>query len=183
MKKSLLVGCICGAFLSFGDYVFSRDAKTVLGRRANCPVQGVRLSDGKVIVGLDVCDHPTQASCGYWVVANVPPPAPVSNEQYRVSGFRFEHSVGQAYPTYEAFVPPETLTLYSKYSILCELDKLGKWETAKAAMEQRGLTDRWNAITYIESTNATFKAAKPEIARVLGMTEAEIDALLKRCIY
>ena len=61
--------------------------------------------------------------------------------------------------------------------------EMGKWAEVKAAMEASGYLDRWNACTYIAADNERFLAIKPAIAQILGVTEKQLDEMLKECIY
>ena len=189
MKRFLLAFVMAAAVVARADsFVFSADGQTVGSLPRELPTQGVSLSKGWVVVGLHALDDAGRADCGWYRVVPGTKPVAQSNEVWRVTGYTFTNYTAVAVYTcsWKKVVPKK----YSKLSIITELEKLpgagedaSAWVTVRKAIEARGLMDKWNACTYIEESHAVFAEYKAQIAALAGLTEAEINTILSRCIY
>lgn len=181
MKKLMMIAfAMVAAVLAADQYMFSRDgAKPGSGLR-ELPSQGVELATGRVVVGLHALDDMRRMACGWYrYEANAKPD---TNHYWRVADYVFS-ATGTVRAVWAEYKPKAKQLRYSKLDILEKLADMGKWSDVKAAMEASGYMDRWNACTYIAADNERFLAIKPAIARILGVTEKQLDDMLQECIY
>ena len=181
MKKLMMIAfALAAAVLTADQYMFSRDgAKPGSGLR-ELPSQGVELATGRVVVGLHALDDMRRMACGWYrYEANAKPD---TNHYWRVTNYVFS-ATGTVRAVWAEYKPKAKQLRYSKLDILEKLADMGKWSDVKAAMEASGYMDRWNACPYIAADNERFLAIKPAIARILGVTEKQLDDMLQECIY
>lgn len=164
------------------SWVFSADGTNVVGSPRPCPVQGVSLSTGRVIVGLNALGAVEQVDCGYWPVTRNPAPTPVSNEQYRVSGWALDRAGLRALQVWKPYVPKPRPIDYSKRKLFREFTRLGVWPQVKAYMEQAGAWEDWEYATTLESTDPLMIAAVDAVRQLLGYTTAQMQEVLDRCV-
>lgn len=183
MKKFLVVlvcsFCSCAA-LAAGGWMYSRDGINPGSKLRELPSAGVNLETRKIVVGLHALTDAERMACGWYRFAGNAKPD--TNHYWRVTGYTFT-ATGTVYAVWSEYTPKARPLRYSKFAIIEALDAMGKWDAVKAAIEQAGFTDRWNACTYIEGGNPRFQEARPQIAAVLGMTIKELDEMLERCTY
>ena len=182
MKRLLAIGIAAFAVLGAmaDQYMFSRDGVTRGSGLRELPAQGVELATGRVIVGLHALDDMGRVACGWYrYEANAKPD---TNHYWRVTNYVFS-ATGTVSAVWAQYTPPARPLRYSKLEILEKLAEMGKWAQVKAAMEASGYLDRWNACTYIAADNERFLAMKPAIAEILGVTEKQLDEMLKECLY
>lgn len=192
MRKTaslLLAAVVCGAFAA-DKYIYSNDGSTVGSSPSALPTQGVSLSTGKVIVGLHALSDAERAACGWYRIADTTRPVAQSNEVWRVSGYSFNVPTnGLCTAEWECSwrqLPPKR---YSKLDIITTLksvncgDGANAWARVKAAIESADLMDEWNAATYLAEDNPLFVAVKAQAAAITGLSEAQIAALLDKCIW
>lgn len=72
---------------------------------------------------------------------------------------------------------------YSTLSIKRELAKIWKWEAAKALLTSSGYWDDYVLANYLSEQDEAFKAACGEMVARGIVTQAELDALLPKCIW
>lgn len=162
-------------------YVFSADGVTVGSAPRDLPSQGYDRITHQVVVGLGMRTDAEKAACGWWRIVETPPPGiVVSNEIWVASGYTFTNSV--AYQGWAKRWRKVVPVKYSRLSIYMALANMGKWETAKAWMEQQGLYTAFMLAQEISSDHPQFVAGKAQLQSVLGWTDAQIEALLKECI-
>lgn len=182
MKRILSIALIALAFAAATaeQFMFSRDGVKPGSSLRELPSQGVDLQTGRVIVGLHALDDMERMACGWYrYEAN---PKPDTNHYWRVTNYVFS-ATGTVSAVWSEYTPKARPLRYSKLDILEKLAEMGKWAQVKAAMEASGYMDRWNACTYIAADNERFLAIKPAIAQILGVTEKQLDEMLKECIY
>ena len=64
------------------------------------------------------------------------------------------------------------------------MDRADKLREAERLLNQAAdLMDEWNACTYLATDNALFAALKAQAVTITGMTEAQVEAVLKECVY
>lgn len=165
--------------------IYSEDGINAGSSLRECPSQGVSKTTGKVIIGLHGVDDLTRMDCGWYRFLDLPKPD--TNHYWRATNYVFT-ATGTCYKVWHEYHPKKKAINYCKADIITGLSRLGfgdtnKWEVLKAAIEQAGMMDLWNAATYIPSDDPRFLAAKPDIQQVLGMTEKELDDFLATCEY
>lgn len=191
MKKyhiAAIAGLFALAVHAADLFVFSADAVTAGSSPRELPTQGVSLTTGKVVVGLHALDDAGRADCGWYRYSPGVKPEAHSNEVWKVDGYIFTNYTATAqYTCSWRKVKPRR---FSKLSIITELEKLpgaqgdaSAWVTVRNAISARGLMDKWNACTYIEENHEVFSEYKAQIAAIAGLSVAEIDEILSRCIY
>lgn len=182
MKRILSIALVALSFVTATaeQFMFSRDGVKPGSGLRELPSQGVDLQTGRVIVGLHALDDMARKACGWYrYEANA---APDTNHYWRVTNYVFS-ATGTVSAVWAEYTPKARPLRYSKLDILEKLAEMGKWAQVKAAMEASGYLDRWNACTYIAADNERFLAIKPAIAQILGVTEKQLDEMLKECIY
>ena len=164
------------------QWVFSPDGTNAVGGARPCPVQGVSLTTGKVVVGLNALDAAAQVDCGYWPLVVPPRPAQVSNELYRAGGYILERANLRAVQRWTPYVPKPMPIDYSKRKLYREFMRLGVWPQVKAYMEQAGAWEDWEYATTLESTDPLMVAAVEAVRSMLGYTDAQMREVLSKCV-
>lgn len=164
------------------SWVFSADGTNVVGSPRPCPVQGVSLSTGRVVVGLNALGAAEQVDCGYWPLTIPPKPAQVSNEQYRAGGYLLERAALRAVQRWTPYVPKPRPIEYSKRKLYRAFAGLGVWERVKAYMQQAGVLEDWEYATTLESTDPLMTAAVEAVRAMLGYTPAQMQEVLDQCV-
>lgn len=194
MKKTIFTLAFAAAALlpSFpaDRFIFSRDAATAGSSPSALPTQGVNLASGRVVVGLHALSDAERADCGWYRIADTTRPVAQSNEVWRVSGYTFNAPTnGLCTATWTCSWRQLPAKRYSKLDIITTLksvncgDGANAWARVKAAIESADLMDEWNAATYLAEDNPLFVAVKAQAAAITGLSEAQIAALLDKCIY
>ncbi len=188
MKKlAILASSFCILHSAFciaenPQWVFSPDGTNVVGSPRPCPVQGVSLATGRVVVGLNALGAAAQVDCGYWPLTIPPRPAQVSNELYRVGGYLLERANLCAVQRWTPFVPRTRPVEYSKRKLYRAFSALGVWERVKAYMSAAGVLEDWDYATTLESTDPLMTAAVEAVRSMLGYTDAQMQEILKQCV-
>ena len=187
MKRFLLAAAICA--LLFGGmnaaaqdkFIFSADGMTVGSAPRELPSQGFDRVTGQVVVGLHMRTDAERAACGWWRIVPTPQPGIVfSNEYWAVTGYTFTNSVAcQAWGKKWRKVKP---VKYSRLSIYMALRDIAKWDDAEAWMKAHGVYEPFMFAQAISSDHPLFTAAKAQAAAALGLTEGQVDAMLKECV-
>lgn len=185
--------CLCASVLisaaiAADSFIFSSDAHTVGSSPRELPTQGVSLTTGKVVVGLHALDDSGRADCGWYRIVTTPHPAAQSNEYYTVTGYNFTNYTAET--VWTCRWRKVTPTKYSKLAVITALKTLpgangdaNAWISVKKAIQAADLMDEWNACTYLATDNALFAALKAQAVTITGMTEAQVEAVLKECVY
>jgi hypothetical protein len=186
LSVMLCAACVAAAVDKF---LYSGDGGATIGSSPReLPTQGVSLSTGKVIVGLYSLDDAGRADCGWYRIVTTEHPAAQSNEYYVVSGYTFTNYTAQTVWTckWKKVAPVK----YSKLAIITALKTLNgangdanAWVSVRKAIEAADLMDEWNACTYLATDNALFIALKAQAVAITGMSEEQVEAVLKECIY
>jgi len=169
-------------------FIYSGDGATVGSSPRELPTQGVSLTTGKVVVGLYSLDDAGRADCGWYRIVETPHPEAQSNEYYTVTGYTFTNYTAQT--NWACNWRPVEPVRYSKLAIITALKTLNgsngdanAWISVKKAIEAADLMDEWNACTYLATDNALFAALKAQAAAITGMSEAQVEAVLRECVY
>ena len=177
----LLSACCLASSSAAADlFIFSADGVEVGSKPRELPSQGYNRTTGQVVVGLHARTDAERAACGWWRVIPTERPEAQSNEVWRVGGYDF--GGGCATQKWSCTWRKVKPVKYSRLSIYMALAQLGKWETAKAWMESQGLYTAFMLAQEISSDHPQFVAVKSQVAVVLGLTDAQVDAILKECI-
>lgn len=169
-------------------FIYSGDGVSVGSSPRELPTQGLSLSTGKVVVGLLSLDDAGRADCGWYRIVQTEHPAAQSNEYYTVSGYAFTNFTAETIWScrWHAVEPVK----YSKLAVITALKTLpgangdaNAWISVRKAIEAADLMDEWNACTYLATDNALFAALKAQAVTITGMTEAQVEAVLKECVY
>lgn len=187
MKKLALLAsfCILHSALCIAEnpqWVFSPDGTNTVGSPRPCPVQGVSLTTGRVVVGLNALGPAEQIECGYWPLVVPPRPAQVSNELYRAGGYVLERAALRAVQQWTPYVPKTRPVEYSKRKLYRAFSALGVWERVKAYMAAADVLEDWEYATTLESTDPLMAAAVEAVRSMLGYTDAQMQEILKQCV-
>ena len=190
MKKTLAIFAIAAALCASAadKFIYSNDGQTVGSSPRELPTQGVSRTTGKVVVGLLSLDDAARADCGWYRIVTTSHPEAQSNEYYTVTGYAFTNYTAQTVWTckWREIEPVK----YSKLAVITALKTLNgangdanAWISVKKAIEAADLMDEWNACTYLSTDNALFVALKAQAVSITGMTEDQVEAVLKECVY
>ncbi len=71
---------------------------------------------------------------------------------------------------------------FSKLKLVLELQRLGKWDAAKAFIEQAGIWDLYNAAVNVKESDPYFKAGLEQVKKALNLTDADVELILSGCV-
>ena len=159
-------------------YIFSADALAPGSSPRELPSQGRDLESGAVVVGLHSVPPALRAACGWFeVVAN--PPATYSNEYAAATGYVFDRALGTATRQYEIrWREPQPVT-YSKMRIVAALRDIGAWPQVKQWIIDQDLYDLYLAAQDVRSDNEYFAQGRAALQQALGLTDAQVEAILE----
>lgn len=183
MRATLAIMIIFAAACAGAEdrYIFATNLMFVArGSERACPVQAVRLTDRKLVIGLPVLTDAERAACGYYRCLTNPPPVAVSNESYRLVGY-MTLSSGCAERVYMPYTPRPRVKTYSKYLITRALMARGKYALFKEVVTAAGYWDLWLAAENLTSDDQQFAEIRGQIGSALELSDAEIDAILEEC--
>lgn len=83
----------------------------------------------------------------------------------------------------DELAPPPGHRVFSKLKIINELRKIDKWVLVKAWIGERGYYDYYLAAQNFKEDNEIFTAAIEELKEYAEMTDEEVEAVLRKCIY
>lgn len=161
-------------------YVFCGTNNATSGSPRPLPVQGVSLTSGKVLVGLPARSRVEIADCGWFRVSDIPRPVSVSNELYRLVGYRRDGL--DAVPVFAAYIPKARPVEYSRRLLYREFMRLGVWDKVQSWMQAQGVWEDFLFATTLESDDALMVGAIKALPSVAGITDAELKEVLSRCV-
>lgn len=173
----LFLASVCSAA---DMYVFCGTNSAAVGSPRPLPVQGVSLTSGKVLVGLPARSRVEIADCGWFRALDVARPASVSNELYRLVGYRRDGL--DAVPVFAAYIPKARPVEYSRRLLYREFMRLGVWDKVQAWMQSQGVWEDFLFATTLESDDALMVGAIKALPAVIGITDAQLREVLSRCI-
>ena len=183
IRRFCILALIAAAARGGGlETVFSRDGRAVLAGPRELPVQGVRLSDGAVLVGLPARGTNDWVACGYWPVLRTPAPAPVSNEVYRTAGWTLDPARLVASPVWRPYVPRPPRVEYSKRLLYRALLARGVWPRVRALLEESGAWEDWTYATTLEAGDPLMQSSVEAVRELLGHTAAQMAEMLRQCV-
>ena len=165
-------------------FIFSADGATPGSPLRDLPTQGVRLSDGKVIVGLHALPTAARVDCGWYQYNPGNKPVAQSNEVWRVSGYAFDATNGTATAQYACSwrkVPAKTYSKIRLKLAIAELGKLAALEAWLGSFEVKpGYTAlaAWNDAQEISDAFEGFAQFREAAKTALGVTEEQCKAVL-----
>lgn len=77
---------------------------------------------------------------------------------------------------------PDPPRVFSKLKVVAALMKAGVWPQVKAYIEQNGLYDLYLAAQEFAEDNAWFVQGLAALKPVVGWTDAQVEALLSKCV-
>lgn len=69
---------------------------------------------------------------------------------------------------------------YSKLKLIVAAKAAGKWDDVKAAIQQMGIEDEWNACQYVTSDYPAYISATNAVIKQGVASEAEVKAFMKQ---
>lgn len=193
MKRAIAIALTAAATLSAfaqssgeagatRQFVFSKDGTNVIGRVRYLPPQWRKVRSGEIVRDLRSQPLDVILSCGFY-------PAVADLRKIREDGLTIDGwSIGNnaAYPITSRHVEP-VVTRYSKYRLCIEIASIGKWDQFDAWLKSNKigglpLEAAFNGCTYMQSDDVIFNAVRNMASEALGISKAEIDEILGRCV-
>jgi hypothetical protein len=176
---SVLIASTCIGIES-PEYIFSCDKKVAVGNPRKLPNNGRDFQTGNVVSNLSSQSVSTLVKCGWYKV--IVPPYELGMLQYgEIAGYTFDTNEGTA----TAIVnirDGAPVKKYTQYKVIGVLTKMGKWNDVKKFLETNNLFDMFMAAQYLATDDPNFFAAKKQMAKLLGISDAELDVVLEACI-
>ena len=79
--------------------------------------------------------------------------------------------------------PPVGKRVFSKYKLVAALKAADKWVLVKTWLEEKAYYDYYLAAQNFVEDNPLFIEGRDAIKGYLGMTDAQVEAILSQCIY
>lgn len=162
------------------NYVFTADGRHAATSPRALPDNGRDFTTGAVVSNLQAQSPATLVGCGWYRV--VMPAIELGMLQYPVvEGYTFDTTNGTATAkvTIKDGAPVKR---YTQYRVIGLLMQMGKWETVKAYLVQAGLYDLFMGAQYLATDDPVFFGALKEMAKLLGLTQCELNQLLEKCL-
>lgn len=161
-------------------FIFSPDASTVGSSPRALPSQGRNLETGAVVVGLHALPAAARVACGWYELAEMPPPGiAVSNEYWKVTGYTFNRDSGFAYKSYEKAWRKVKPATYSKMRVVIALKQLGVWPQVKQWIIDQDLYDEYLAAQDFAEDDPAFVQGRAALQAALGFTDAQVREILE----
>ena len=111
-------------------------------------------------------------------------PVPDSGCTVEVSGWNeTADSIVRVYKQVPAAAPATKPRVFSKLKLVAALKAADKWVLVKTWIEERGLWDYYLAAQNFREDNEMFAGALASVKSYTGMTDDEVEAVLKDCIW
>lgn len=182
MKKIIVLIIITLSVMSSfsaDKYVFSADRKIAATVPRMLPDIGRDFATGTVISNLQVQTASVLAGCGWYRV--IVPEVELEMRQYAVTtGYTFDVMTGTATAKVE-IRDGAPIKKYTQYRIISLLMQIGKWDEVKAFLVEKKLYDLFIGAQYLATDDPIFFGALKEMAKLLGVSMSELDALLENC--
>lgn len=184
MRAVVFAAALVAAVVANADdaWVWCSSGTNTTSQPRPIPVQGVDLTTGQIVVGLNARDHVTQSRCGWWWVRPATPPTPVSNETYRVSGYALVVAAGEADTLWQAVPPKRKNRDISKRKLRDYLAARQMWEPLKAAMVERGWWETFELATTLEEQDELTQQGIALIKLGAGWTDEQIEEMIASCV-
>lgn len=161
-------------------FLFSPDGSTVGSKPRELPSQARNLETGNVVVGLHQLPAEARAACGWYELAELPPPGiAVSNEYWKVSGYTINRDSGFAYKSYEKTWRKVKPATYSKMRVVVALKQLGVWPQVKQWIIDEDLYDEYLAAQDFAEDDPAFAQGRAALQAALGLTDAQVQEILE----
>ena len=182
MKKTIasIIAILTVGVYAADKYVFSADGKSAATSPRTLPDVGRDFSSGAAVSNLQSQTASVLAGCGWYRV--IVPEVELGMLQYVVTnGYKFDSTNGTATAMIEVR-DGAPVKKYTQYRVIGVLLQMGKWNDVKQFLTDNNLYDMFMAAQYLSTDDPNFFAAKKQMARLLGITDQELDALLANCI-
>lgn len=185
MKKIVILmmvalGLVGSRVAEADEYVFSADGKNAAIAPRSLPANGRDFETGNVVSNLSAQSVETLVKCGWYKV--IVPDYELGMLQYSVTvGYTFDSEKGTATAKVE-IRDGAPVKKYTQYKVIGVLLQMGKWNDVKQFLTDNNLYDMFMAAQYLSTDDPNFFAAKKQMARLLGITDKELDVILENCI-
>lgn len=154
--------------------------KLVNGRLVYAPNMVVH--DGRSYINPKESDY-LKADDGPWyLIESLPPPStpPAEGYHYASNGWVFDEELKHIVPQYEQIEnPPASPRTFSKFKITAALMKIEKWLPVRDYLVQLGLYDLYLAAQDFKEDDEYFIKGLSELKAKLGMSDEEVESILK----
>lgn len=111
-------------------------------------------------------------------------PKPLEGFSAVVSSWKEEgDNIVAVYKMVATALLPKPPRVFSKYKLLVALKEAGKWVLVKAWLEEKAYWDLYLAAHNFSEDDPYFAEALSAIKQYTGLTDAEVEAVLSKCIY
>lgn len=182
MKKTIasIIAILAVGVYAADKYVFSADGKRAATSPRMLPDVGRDFSAGAVVSNLQEQTASVLAGCGWYRV--IVPEVELGMLQYVVTnGYKFDSTNGTATAMIEVR-DGAPVKKYTQYRVIGMLMQIGKWEEVKAFLVEKNLYDLFIGAQYLATDDPVFFGAVKEMAKLLGLSQQEMDALLEKCL-
>lgn len=112
------------------------------------------------------------------------PPAAEPGHTVEVSGWdETADSIVRVYKQVPSGTPETKARVFSKLKLVAALKESDKWVLVKTWIEERGLWDYYLAAQNFREDNEMFSNAVAAIKEYARMSDEDVEAILKNCIY
>ena len=112
------------------------------------------------------------------------PPEAEAGCTVEVSGWNeTADSIVRVYKQVPSGTPETKARVFSKLKLVAALKEADKWVLVKTWIEERGLWDYYLAAQNFREDNAMFSDALAAIKAYARMSDEDVEAILKNCIY
>ena len=112
------------------------------------------------------------------------PPAPEAGCTVEVSGWNeTADSIVRVYKQVPSGTPETKARVFSKLKLVAALKEADKWVLVKTWIEERGYWDYYLAAQNFREDNEMFSNAVAAIKEYARMSDEDVEAILKNCIY
>ena len=121
------------------------------------------------------------------VIDEKPAPSATNRYVYATGWTETDDAITRQYAEADIPEPIKVPRKFSKLKIYGAIAQLGAWDKVQAWLESKEINgvNGWKAFTLaqeVNESNELFSSLAEEARKLLGLTEADFDALLNRCI-
>lgn len=167
-------------------YVFTRDGVNPGSQPREIPSAGMVLATRETMLGLHSRTPQEKASCGWyrWVKAETNPP---EGHYYVATGHVFNAESCTCTTVGKYVERPKRPMVYSKLKVYTAIATMGKWPQFEEFLRNTTISNinfyaAWQCAQELSDENAAFEAGKQACGEALGLTQAEVDAILANCV-
>ena len=158
----------------------NRNYGKLLGREVEYAPAKITKDDGTVVSNPSAETYLAEG----WKRVVDEPPAADAGCTVEVSGWdETPDSIVRVYKQVPAAAPATKPRVFSKLKLVAALKEADKWVLVKTWIEERGLWDYYLAAQNFREDNEMFSNAVAAIKEYARMSDEDVEAILKNCIW